>query len=64
TAALVSRVGKEEKVMMTGGVAKNVGVVNSLRDKLQIPLIVPPEPQIVGAIGAALIALERVSPPT
>ncbi len=63
TAALVSRVGKEERVMMTGGVAKNVGVVNSLSERLQTDLVLPPEPQIVGAIGAALIALERGHPP-
>lgn len=61
TAALVSRVGKEEKIMMTGGVAKNIGVVKSLIEKLQMPIVVPPEPQIVGALGAAIIALERLS---
>ena len=62
TAALVGRVGKEEKVMMTGGVAKNQGVVKSLNEKLDVLLVIPPDPQIVGAIGAALIALERLSP--
>jgi predicted CoA-substrate-specific enzyme activase len=61
TAALVSRLGKEEKIIMTGGVAKNKGVVKSLCEKLQTSIYVPPEPQIVGAIGAALIALDRIN---
>lgn len=56
TAGLVYRIGLKEAVMMTGGVAKNGGVVRSLEDKLQVPIIIPPEPQIVGALGAALIA--------
>jgi len=42
---------------MTGGVAKNIGVIKALEDKLGEPLIVYYEPQIVGALGAALIAL-------
>lgn len=59
TAALVNRVGKQEGYMMTGGVAKNIGVVKCLEKKLQSKIFIPEEPQIVGAIGAALIALEE-----
>lgn len=59
TAALVNRVGKQEGYMMTGGVAKNIGVVKCLEEKLQSKIFIPEEPQIVGAIGAALIALEE-----
>jgi predicted CoA-substrate-specific enzyme activase len=58
-ASLVQRVGLAEPVAMTGGVAKNAGVVRALEGKLGVRLLVPPEPQIVGALGAALIALER-----
>jgi predicted CoA-substrate-specific enzyme activase len=55
-AALVSRVGLAPCVIMSGGVAKNVGVVRALEEKLDHKITVPPEPQIIGAIGAAIIA--------
>ena len=58
TTGLIRRVGVEEKVMITGGVAKNDAVVCALNEKLGITIIVPPEPQITGALGAALLAGE------
>lgn len=61
TAGLVHRVGLAEKVMITGGVAKNKAVVRALNEKLKTTLIVPPEPQIVGALGAALLARDEVA---
>ncbi|MEW6573540.1 MAG: acyl-CoA dehydratase activase [Bacillota bacterium] len=57
-AALGHRVGLVEKVVMTGGVAKNTSVVAAVSRKLGVELAIPAEPQIVGALGAALIALE------
>ncbi len=59
TAGMVYRVGLEEKVVMTGGVAKNGGVLRALEEKLKTKIEVPPEPQIVGALGAALLAAEE-----
>ncbi|MHC6180128.1 acyl-CoA dehydratase activase [Clostridium sp. JNZ X4-2] len=59
TVSLVNRVGREEGYMMTGGVAKNIGVVRCLEEKLGNKVFIPEEPQIVGAIGAALTALEN-----
>ncbi len=56
---LVGRVGMGQAVCMTGGVAKNIGVIKALEDKLGIEMIRPAEPQIVGALGAALIALDK-----
>ena len=56
TAAMVGRIGLNEPVIMTGGVAKNTGVVNCLEDELDCEITVPEEPQIVGALGAALLA--------
>jgi activator of 2-hydroxyglutaryl-CoA dehydratase len=47
-------------VVMSGGVAKNVGVVGVLERLLETKIIVPPEPQIVGALGAALFALDAL----
>ena len=58
TSSLVYRVGLDEAVLMTGGVAKNSAVVKALEEKLQLRIIVPPEPQIAGALGAALLAWE------
>ena len=56
TVALLERVGKERKIAMSGGVAKNVGVVSALERALGSRLVLPSDPQVVGAIGAALIA--------
>ena len=60
TANMVMRIGIKEKVMMTGGVAKNIGILHYLKDFIGVPLIVSENPQIVGAVGAALISLERI----
>jgi activator of 2-hydroxyglutaryl-CoA dehydratase len=60
TLSLANRVGKKEAYMMTGGVAKNIGVVKCLEEKLGSKIFIPQEPQIVGAVGAALIALESI----
>jgi predicted CoA-substrate-specific enzyme activase len=54
--AMARRVGVEPPVAFAGGVAKNVGVVAALSEVLGEELIVPEEPQIVGALGAALVA--------
>jgi len=56
TASLVDRVGMAEKVAMSGGVAKNQGVRSCLEERLGVKIYVVEEPQIVGAVGAALIA--------
>lgn len=60
--AQVKRVGIEEDVVMSGGVAKNIGVVNEIEKKLGCKINISPEPQIVGALGAALIGLEKSNP--
>ncbi|MEW5947232.1 MAG: acyl-CoA dehydratase activase [bacterium] len=60
---MVDRLGKEEEVTITGGVAKNRGIVETLQKKLGAKLNVPDEPQIAGAIGAALIAKETAEKP-
>jgi len=58
-AGMVERVGIEEQVTMTGGVAKNPGMVRAMEEKLKVKINIPDEPQTVGALGAALIALEK-----
>jgi len=54
--SMVERVGLEEPVCMTGGVAKNLGVVKALEEKLGVKINIPDEPQITGALGAAYLA--------
>jgi predicted CoA-substrate-specific enzyme activase len=61
-AALVKRAGLVEDVVITGGVAKNAGVVDALERNLGIKLKTFPDgidPQMIGAVGAAVIARER-----
>lgn len=57
--SLLNRVGKEGSYMMTGGVAKNLGVVKALETKLNSKIFICEEPQICGALGATLIALKK-----
>jgi len=54
---LLERLGIEEDFAITGGIAKNIGVVKRLEDELGIKsLATDYDPQIAGAIGAALFA--------
>ena len=55
-AAMANRVGVKAPVMMTGGVAHNIGVVKALEAKLGCPIAVSAFAQENGAIGAACIA--------
>lgn len=55
-AGLAGQVGLEEAVVMTGGVAQNIGVVRALETQISLPIHLPAEPQLVGALGAALLA--------
>ena len=54
--AMANRVGIREPVMMTGGVARNIGVVRALEKKSGKTILVSEFAQVNGAIGAALIA--------
>lgn len=55
-AILARKVKVKEPVMMTGGVAKNIGVVNALNRHLNITLKISTHSQENGAIGAAVLA--------
>lgn len=48
----------EPDVVFTGGVAKNIGVVKAVRENLECEVLVPEDPLISGAIGAALLGKE------
>lgn len=62
-AILVNSIKPQGDIFMTGGVAKNVGVVSTLEKLLgaKIRRARRADPQIAGAIGAALFALERMT---
>jgi predicted CoA-substrate-specific enzyme activase len=57
--ALMRRVGLDPEITFTGGVSRNVGIRSALEEKLGQKLNVSPESQYIGAIGAALFALDR-----
>jgi predicted CoA-substrate-specific enzyme activase len=50
-------VGFQKEVAFTGGVAKNIGVKHYLETAIGSQLLVPEEPQIIGALGAAILAI-------
>ena len=60
--ALAHRVGIESPVTVTGGVPKNIGFLRALESQLGLKVNLPEEPQIVGALGAALIGAEALCP--
>ncbi|MFC1907496.1 acyl-CoA dehydratase activase [Chloroflexota bacterium] len=62
TLNLVERVGLEADCALIGGGAKDIGLVKSIEEALGLSLLAPEEPQIVSALGAALLAEERASP--
>jgi len=58
--SMVRRVGLVEDLALTGGCSKNQGLVKSLEAKLGVTVKqLPMDPQIAGAIGAALFAAEK-----
>jgi len=60
--SLVGRIGMKKDLCFTGGVAKNTGVVMSIEEILDVNMVeMPEDPQIIGALGAALFAQERAS---
>jgi predicted CoA-substrate-specific enzyme activase len=60
-AGLVRRLPVVPDVVMTGGVARNGGVVHALEDELETKIQTSPLSQLAGAIGAALFALDKTT---
>ena len=57
---LLRRVGIEAEVTFTGGVARNVAMIEALARSLGLPVNVSDESHYVGALGAALFALDHI----
>jgi predicted CoA-substrate-specific enzyme activase len=55
-AALARRLGIEPDLVLTGGVAKNTGMVRAMKENLGCEVLVPEEPLLTGALGAAILA--------
>ncbi len=58
--ALLKRAGLEDEVTFVGGVARQKGMVKALGETLKRKVNVSDEPEMVGATGAALLALKRL----
>ncbi len=63
-AALALRLKVEPDVVLTGGVAKNAGMVRAMKENLGCELLVPEDPLLTGAMGAALLAKQLSSEST
>ncbi len=57
---LIKRVGIEAEFVVSGGIAKNVGVVKRIEDKIGLKANICFEPQIVGALGAAVFGSDII----
>lgn len=55
-AQLSRRIGLEPQLILTGGVARNSGIIEALEKNLALAIRTPENPEIVGALGAAILA--------
>jgi predicted CoA-substrate-specific enzyme activase len=58
---MAQRVGMQSDLVMTGGVSMNIGIIRAMEARLGKPVLVPEDPRIVGALGAALIAQQGLA---
>jgi predicted CoA-substrate-specific enzyme activase len=60
SAGLLRRVGINDQVTFTGGVARNVAMIDTLNERLGVEVNVSEESHFMGALGAALFALDHI----
>lgn len=60
TLTLISRAKIEEDFVISGGIAKNIGVTKRIEETLDLKARIPDEPQIIGALGAAVFAKDSL----
>ena len=60
SASLLRRVGIEDEVTFTGGVTKNVAMVQALQERIELRLNISADSHFMGALGAALFAMDHI----
>lgn len=60
--ALAVRLGIEKDYALVGGGARNLGLLKALEEVSGFPILVPPDPHMTAALGAALLAGETLKP--
>jgi predicted CoA-substrate-specific enzyme activase len=60
TVSMTRRVGIENEIAAIGGMALNGGFVKAIEQELKAKIVVPPDPQYVSALGAAIVAAEQI----
>jgi activator of 2-hydroxyglutaryl-CoA dehydratase len=61
---LLYRFNVKKDIAVTGGIAKNIGVVKQLEEMLGMEFVeLPADPQLIGAIGAAVFAADHLTSP-
>jgi activator of 2-hydroxyglutaryl-CoA dehydratase len=59
---LLNRFDIKQDIAITGGIAKNIGVVKQLEEMLDMEFVeLPADPQLIGAIGAAVFAADQLT---
>jgi (R)-2-hydroxyacyl-CoA dehydratese activating ATPase len=58
--SLADRIGIERDYALVGGGAKDIGLVKAVEEIVGFNVVVPREPQMTAALGAAVIGIERV----
>ncbi len=61
TISMARRLGAEKDVALIGGLAHNVGFIDALRRGLELEVVVPSDPEFIGALGAALVAQDAAA---
>ena len=59
--SMAARLKIEPEIVITGGGAKNIGLVKVLEERFGYPALIPPEPLLTGAIGAALMGRDMAA---
>lgn len=57
--SMMCRVGVNREIALVGGVARNIGFVESLKRGMESDIMIPEDPEFAGAYGAALAAMEK-----
>jgi activator of 2-hydroxyglutaryl-CoA dehydratase len=57
---LLKRLGIEKDVAVVGGVARNKGLIDIMEKEIGFQVLVPDNPELVAALGAAILAKENI----